>query len=142
MKRLRASIGRWLGIVAIALALAACGVRGGGGGGGAISAADGVFVGEGFRSSGPDSRCERRYNVRATLKLGELALEFSDAENPTRSPIRASSFVEANGRFLANVFFQGESHALEGVLSADRLRATIETRSCRMSISARRTNAV
>lgn len=139
MKRLRGSIGRWLGIVAIALALAACGVRGGGG---AISAADGVFVGEGLRSGGPDSRCERRYIVRATLKLGELALEFSDAENPTRTPIRASGFVEANGRFLANVFFQGESHVLEGVLSADRLRATIETRSCRMSISARRTNAV
>ena len=139
MKRLPASIGRWLGIVAIALALAACGVRGGGG---AISAADGIFVGEGFRSSGPDSRCERRYIVRATLKLGELALEFSDAENPTRAPIRASSYVEANGRFLANVFFQGESHVLEGVLSADNLRATIETRNCRMSISARRTNAV
>ncbi|MCZ8313142.1 MAG: hypothetical protein O9320_20035 [Magnetospirillum sp.] len=139
MKRLREPTWRWFGIVGMALALAACSVRGGGG---AISAADGVFVGEGLRSTGPESRCERRYALRATLKLGELAMEFTDSENPTRTPVRASSYVEANGRFVANVFFQGESHVLEGVLSADSLRATIDARSCRMSISARRNNAV
>jgi hypothetical protein len=139
MKRLHAPTWRWLGIVGMAVALAACGVRGGGG---TISAADGVFVGEGVRSTGPESRCERRYAIRATLRLGELAMEFSDVENPTRTPIRASSYVEANGRFVANVFFQGEGHVLEGLLSADSLRATIDARTCRMSISARRANAV
>jgi hypothetical protein len=123
----------------MALAVAACGLRGGGG---AISAADGVFAGNGVRSSGPESRCERRYAVRATLKLGELSLEFLDAENPTRTPIRTAGYVDTNGRFLANVFFQGESHIVDGYLSADSLRATIDVRTCRMSISARRINAV
>jgi hypothetical protein len=140
MNSLRMPTWRWIGIVGMALALAACGLRGGGGG--AISAADGVFAGEAARSSGPESRCARRYTVRATLKLGELAMEFSDAENPTRTPIRTAGFVEANGRFLAKVFFQGESHVVEGYLSADSLRAAIDANSCRMSISARRANAV
>jgi len=139
MKSLRASTWRWLGLVGMALALAACGIRGGGG---AITAADGVFVGEATRSSGAESRCERRYNVRATLRLGELTMEFSDIDNPNRSPIRTAGYVEANGRVVANVFFQGESHVIEGLLSADSLRAAIDTRSCRMSISARRANAV
>jgi hypothetical protein len=138
MKSLRAPTWRWFGVVGMALALAACGLRGGGG---AISAADGVFVGEANRSSGPESRCERRYAMRATLKLGELTIELTDAENPTRTPIRTSAYVEANGRFVANVFFQGESHVIEGTLSADSLRAAIEVRSCRMSMSARRANA-
>ena len=138
MKSLHAPTWRWLGIVGMALALAACGQRGGG----SISPADGVLMGESYRSSGPESRCERRYAVRATLKLGELAIEFSDVENTTRAPIRTTSYVEANGRFLANVFFQGESHLIEGVLSANILRATIDARSCSMSISARRANAV
>jgi hypothetical protein len=119
--------------------LTACGgLRGGSG---AISAADGVFVGQTLRSSGPQSRCERRYNVRATLRLGELAMEFSDPENPSRQPIRTSGYVEANGRIVANVFFQGESHVIEGVLSSDSLRAAVDVPSCRMSISARRANA-
>lgn len=138
MKSLRASAWRWLGLAGLALALAACGLRGGGG---AISAADGVFVGEAIRSSGADSRCERRYTVRATLRLGELTMEFSDIDNPSRSPIRTAGYVEANGRVVANIFFQGESHVIEGLLSADSLRAAIDVRSCRMSISARRANA-
>lgn len=138
MNSLRAPTWRWLGFVGMALALAACGLRGGDG---AISAADGVFVGETLRSSGPDSRCERRYALRATLKLGELSMELSDVENPTRSPIRTAGYVEANGRFVANIFFQGEGHVIEGVLSADSLRAAVEARTCRMTISARRANA-
>ena len=79
--------------------------------------------------------------MRATLKLGELTMEFSDVENPTRSPIRTAGYVEANGRFVANIFFQGEGHVIEGVLSSDSLRAAIDARSCRMPISARRTNS-
>ncbi len=105
-----------------------------------VAAADGLYTGTAFRTTGTESRCERRYAVRASVKLGELELELSDPENPARTPIRAAGFVEASGRIVTSIQFQGTAHVIELRLRDGILRGSVDARSCGLSLSARRTD--
>ena len=135
---------------ALAFALAGCervGLGGGSGGaagsgqtGSAISAADGAYAGDATRGSGTESLCERRYDVRATVRLGEIALELVDSANAARAPLRATALADANGTALASVLFQGRAHVMELRLRNGTLRGFVDAPTCRLSLSARRTD--
>jgi hypothetical protein len=105
-----------------------------------IAAADGLYTGTATRSTGTDSRCERRYAVRATVKFGELEIELTDPENPARAPIRAAGFIEATGRIVTSIQIQGVPHVVELRLRDGTLRGSIDARTCGLSLSARRTD--
>jgi hypothetical protein len=105
-----------------------------------IAAADGLYTGTAFRTTGTDSRCERRYTVRAIVKLGELDLELADPENPARAPIRAAGFVEATGRIVTSIQIQGAAQVIELRLRDGTLRGSIDARTCGLSLTARRTD--
>gem|GEM_PF-5052516 len=126
---------------ALALALVGCERVGlGRETGGAISAADGAYAGDALRGSGTESLCARRYDLRATVRLGEIAVELVDPENATRAPVRATALADSNGTALAQIAFQGVSHILELQLRNGTLRGFVDARTCRLTLSARRTD--
>ncbi len=104
----------------------------------AVGAIDGVYTGEAIRGSGTESRCDRRYLVRATVRRGEFALELLDAENAARTLDRTQGFVEPDGRVFATLRVQGLVYPLEGRFDARNFRGSMEASTCRLSLSARR----